>query len=295
VDGVTTLLADRHEPSALRQALASREFEVVVDNIAYSGQEVVDLLEVLDGRLGHYLQISSAAVYADRYVRKPLQEHEADLSLRVPVDAPNPFHSRSGHAYANGKRHAEQIAARSGVNWTIVRPPVIVASDDRTQRVWWFVQRLLDGEPILIPDWGPGRVFQLGWTHDIARACCMAAGNPAAFKRAFNIAQLEVYTAETWIEAAAASLGVPARYAHIPEADLADRGLADYALPIAGRPFGHVLLDTTALRCALGFEPVSEAEWLTETFLKCAENAPSADSQGYARRELEVSAARGQY
>lgn len=285
--------ANRSDPSSLDSALRNREFDVVVDNIAYDGPDARAVLEGLRGRVGHYLQTSSAAVYANRYVRRPLRESQADLSLRIAPDAPNPFHSRLGHAYANGKRSAEQVAADSDsdVPWTVLRPPVILAADDRTNRVWWFVQRLLDGGPLLIPDWGPGRMFQLGWTHDIARAFCAAAGQPAAFGHAYNVAQAEVYTAETWIEAVADVLGTRARYAHVPEGQLDDVGLAGYTLPVAGRPFGHVLLDTRALACDLGFEPSPEAVWLKETIGGCAAYPPATDSSGYDRRQAEINVA----
>ena len=286
--GVELIAADRADAPALRQALGDRSFDVVVDNIAYDGEGVRTVFGVLDGRIGHYLQTSSSAVYRNRYVRRPLREHEADLALRLPVDAPNPFHSRLGQGYANGKRAAEQVARDSDVSWTILRPPVVLASDDRTRRVWWFVQRLLDGKPLLIPDWGPGRVFQLAWTHDIARAFCAAAGNPSTFGRAYNVAQAEVYTAETWIEAAAALLGAPARYAHIREDSVDARGLAGYAMPIAGRPFGHVLVDLGSLRDDVGFEPSPEDVWLAETIRGCADRPPAGDSGGYERREVEA-------
>jgi nucleoside-diphosphate-sugar epimerase len=288
---VELLQGDRRDSASLRQAAGNRSFDVVIDNIAYDGTDVLTLFEVFRGRIGHYLQTSSAAVYADRYVRRPLREEEADLRIRVPTEAPNPFHSRLGHGYANGKRYAEQVARASGVPWTILRPPVVLGPDDRTLRVWWFVQRLLDGGPIVIPDWGPGRIFHLAWTVDIARAFCAAAGNPAAFGRAYNVAQSEIYTAESWIEAAAKILGLQPRYAHLDEAAVAEVGLAGYLLPVAGRPFGHVLLDTSALAHELGFQPSAEAVWLQDTLLGCAANPPAIHSGGYERRATEVSVA----
>src|SRR5207302_1473581 len=195
---------------------------------------------------------------------------------------------RSGHAYANQKRHAEQVVGHSGMPWTVLRPPVILGADDRTQRVWWWVQRLLDGEPLLIPRWGAGRIFQVAWADDVARAFVLAAGNGAAFGRTYNVAQAEIYTAGSWIEAAAQILDVPARYAHIAEDALADAGVAGYTLPIAGRPFGHLLLDLSAIRTELGFEPKQESVWLTETLRGCADDPPATHSAGYERRDIEV-------
>jgi len=263
-------------------------FDVVVDNVAFEADEVANLLAVLEGRVGHYLLTSSTAVYANRFTRRPIREDDADLSVRAAVDGPNPFHPRLGHAYANGKRAAEQVLRESGVAWTILRSPVIVGANDRTNRVWWFAQRLLDGGPIVIPDWGPGRIFQVAWADDVARAFVAAARAPAAVGRTYNVAQAEIYTAETWIAACAAALGVEPRYVHVPEASLPACGLDGYTLPIAGRPFGHMLLDVGAIRCELTFEPSPESVWLGATMPGCAANPPSVASAGYDRRAAEM-------
>jgi nucleoside-diphosphate-sugar epimerase len=283
--GVEHVFADRHQQPALRAALGSRTFDVVVDNIVFDAADVASLLDVLGGRVGHYLLTSSTAVYANRFTRHPIREGEADLSVQVPVDGPNSFHPRLGHAYANGKRAAEGALRQSGVAWTILRPPVIVGADDRTNRVWWFVQRLLDGGPIVISDWGAGRIFQLAWANDVARAFVAAANHSAAMGQTYNVAQAEMYTAETWISACAEALGVEPRCVHVPEASLTASG---YTLPIAGRPFGHMLLDLGAIRCELEFEPSSESVWLTETLRGCAANPPAVASAGYDRRADET-------
>ena len=286
--GARHIAVDRRQPHALAAALRDHAFDVVVDNVAFSGQDVADLVAVLGGRVGHWLLTSSAAVYANLQVRRPLREHEADLSLRLPPDAPDAFHTRLGQTYANGKREAEAVLRDSGLRWTSLRAPVVVGADDRTLRVWWFVQRVLDGGPILVPDWGPGRLFQVVWSHDFARACVLAAGNSAAFGRAYNVAQADVFTAETWLLALAAALNRPTAFAHVPERDLATLGLLDYQMPIAGRPFGHVLLDICAARADLGFEPQPESTWLIQTARGCAANPPSRPSPGYAQRADEI-------
>jgi nucleoside-diphosphate-sugar epimerase len=288
---VELVAADRHDPTALNAVLYGRDFDIVVDNIAFSGSDVGQTLDLLNGRVGHYLLTSSAAVYADRYTRRPIREQDADLTLRLPSDAPDPFHPRLGQAYGNGKREAEQVlAAQTNAPWTILRPPVVLGADDRTLRVWWFVQRLLDGGPILIPDWGPGRVFQVVWTEDIARAFVTAAGNEHAFGQTYNVGQAEIYTAESWIEAAATTLQVALAYAHVPEEALRGLGLPDYTLPIAGRPFGHLLLDLSHIQHDLAFEPSPESVWLTETLQGCAANPPTENSPHYARRAEELRA-----
>ncbi len=290
---VEPITADRLDSDALQRSLTNRTFDVVVDNVAYTPESVALTLEILSGSIGHYVMTSSSAVYRDRYMRRPIREDEADLALRQPVDAPNPFHSRLGHGYANAKRAAEQVLCETrDLAWTVLRPPVILGADDRTARVWWFVQRLRDGGPIVIPEWGPGRMFQVAWTEDVARAFVLCAGDPSTYGHAYNVAQGEIYTAETWIAACASALGLACSHVSLPEGDLAARGLDGYTLPVAGRPFGHVLLDLSAARCDFGFEPRPEAEWLRATMQGCAANPPEVDSAHYDRRNQELEAAK---
>jgi nucleoside-diphosphate-sugar epimerase len=125
----------------------------------------------------------------------------------------------------------------------------------------------------------------------VARAFHCAAAHLAAFGKTFNVAQAELYTAESWIETAAQILGVTPRYAHIAEHAVGNAGLPGYTLPIAGRPFGHVLLDIGAIRCDLGFEPSPESVWLQDTLAGCAANPPRTDSAGYDRRAQEAAVA----
>jgi hypothetical protein len=119
-----------------------------------------------------------------------------------------------------------------------------------------------------------------------------------AYGHAYNVAQAEIYTADTWIAACASVLGVagacvhvPAVTVHVPEEDLTAFGLEGYALPVAGRPFGHVLLDLSAARRDVGFEPRPEAEWLQSTIRGCAASPPEVNSAHYDRRAQELQAA----
>jgi nucleoside-diphosphate-sugar epimerase len=130
----------------------------------------------------------------------------------------------------------------------------------------------------------------VAWADDVARAICRAAGNASAYGKAYNVAQAEIYTADSWIQACARVLGVSARYRQVHEDELTSVGLDGYALPVAGRPFGHLLLDLSAARHEFGFEPRGEAVWLTRTISGCAANPPTVDSAHYENRDVELRA-----
>ena len=53
-----------------------------------------------------------------------------------------------------GKRHCEKwLDENSDVPYTIVRIPAVMGSDDPTGRMWWWVQRAMDGGGVIIsPD-----------------------------------------------------------------------------------------------------------------------------------------------
>jgi hypothetical protein len=81
-------------------------------------------------------------------------------------------------------------------------------------------------------------------------------------------------------------------YFRFSEDDAPSLGLADYKLPVAGRPFGHCLVDLSAIRYDAGFDPSPESVWLAETLVGCARNPPNQSSPGYDQRAEEVHVAR---
>lgn len=294
---ITHIAADRRDRAAFTERLRGASFDAVIDNIAYDRDDIENAVATFGGRVQHYLFTSSAAVYHDPSGLAPLRESDADLNfLPGPADTHIPiFHPTLGHEYGNGKKRAEKALMDlpdSVFTFTSLRAPIVVGPDDRTRRIWWFVQRLQDGEPILIPDWGQGRQFQVVTTDDLARAFAACVGNPAAFRKCYNVAQAELFTAETWIAALAHALGVSAEYARVQETLIHEAGLPTYTLPIAGAPFGEFIVDTCALRSEVGFEPTPGDTWLRDMAVGCAGLPQSGPSAGYEHRELEIRIAR---
>jgi nucleoside-diphosphate-sugar epimerase len=287
------VMVDRRDRDAFTERLRGESFDAVIDNIAYDGDDIENAVQTFGGRIQQYLLTSSMAVYHDSSALDPLVESDADLDfLPGPADTHIPaFHPTLGHEYGNGKKRAEKALAlldNAVFTYTALRAPIVVGPDDRTRRVWWFVQRLLDGGPILIPEWGRGKQFQVVDANDLARAFAASVGNPAAFNKPYNVAQPEIFTAESWIEAIALALGRGANHVRVPEDVLVPGGLEGYVIPIAGYPFGQFMMDTHALRCDMGFQFTEGPVWLTDMATGCAARPPIGDSEGYGRRLLET-------
>lgn len=151
--GAAHLVADRADPSALAAALAGRTFDVVIDNAAMNAAHVGAALDALGERTGHYVLTSTAAVYGDFAHGRIWRESDLGLDL-ADLERPLP----GGDPYTIGKRAAEAVlwrGERSKVPFTVVRPGYVVGPHDHLQRMQFFLRRLHDGGPMLVPSGGP--------------------------------------------------------------------------------------------------------------------------------------------
>ncbi len=61
--GSRVITADIHQPGEIASALQDMHFDVVVDWIAYTPQDIERDLELFRGRVGQFIFISSASAY----------------------------------------------------------------------------------------------------------------------------------------------------------------------------------------------------------------------------------------
>ena len=69
--GAEVLHADIHDREAAGRALAGRAFDVVVDWVAFTPEDVERDLALFEGRVGQYVFISSASAYQTPPERLP--------------------------------------------------------------------------------------------------------------------------------------------------------------------------------------------------------------------------------
>jgi nucleoside-diphosphate-sugar epimerase len=210
--GVERLRADRTDAAALRAALGSRDFDVVHDVNAYRPEEVRQVVELLRGRVGHYVFVSSTVIYAARDVLPIREDHPLDRSPRQ-------------NEYGRLKIECEDYLVRqqreSGFPATIVALSMVMGPHnilpDREQRMF---ARLLAGRPIPIP--GDGCALgQVGHVDDQARALRMLMANPRTFGRRYNLTGADCFSSEGYVDTFAAVVGVPPRKLFVP-AELMD-------------------------------------------------------------------------
>jgi len=281
---IEALIGDRHDEAQFNQLVRERQFDAVIDNLAYGRSTVESAIQAFAGRTSHYLLCSSGAVYRDftdwRQYR-PVYENEADLTYKGDL------------AYAEGKREAEHVlwaSAGAHVPFTILRPSVVEGPEDSSGRTWFWVQRVADGQEVLVPETVPVSIFRHVFVDDVAEAFVRALGNSAAFFKAYNLAGEEILALPDYVCAIADAMGhevkvVPARLEWIRQ----QPGLSNFTAPFVGERF---VQDIAAVKSDLKLSFTPLGSWLPQTVLWFLHEYRGKDSAGYEQRAAEVTAAR---
>ncbi|NBX92976.1 MAG: SDR family oxidoreductase [Proteobacteria bacterium] len=251
------ITGDRNSVSDLNTVAKGKDWDVVIDNIGYDQEGAAKVVKAFRGAK-HFIFDSTVSVY--RFVRnrnpQPLTEESVDYDFSPPQEDRNDIHWK----YARGKLEAEKLISKEcKVPWTIIRPPVVYGPFDTTQRGFWYVARLLDGGPILLPN-GGNQSFRLVYSKDVAKAFLLAAGNPRAFGKAFYVGQKEIITLKDFIDESARVLGVTPRYVNIPRDILGELGGPHSSMV-------NMIVDFSLAEKELGFKPTPFSEFMRETTL----------------------------
>ncbi|HIK44167.1 MAG TPA: NAD-dependent epimerase/dehydratase family protein [Leptolyngbyaceae cyanobacterium M65_K2018_010] len=189
VAGVQTIIGDRSQPDNLKAQLAGETFEAIFDN---NGRELADtqpLVELFNGKIQHFVYVSSAGVYL-----------KSDQMPHIEGDAVDP---NSRH---KGKYETETYLQAQGVPFTSVRPVYIYGPQNYNPLESWFFDRIVRDRPIPIPGNGL-HLTQLGHVQDLAAAMVAVLGNPTAIGQIYNISGEKAVTFDGLARACAVAAG----------------------------------------------------------------------------------------
>jgi nucleoside-diphosphate-sugar epimerase len=204
-EGAEVLVADVRDPASVRAAIGERDFDVVIDFVAFTPEHVAQDIELFSGRTGQYVYISSASAYQKPPLRLPIVESSP---LR------NPFWK-----YSRDKIASEDLLVaayrESGFPATIVRPShTYDATNIPLNGGWTAIDRMRRGEPVVVHGDGTS-LWVLTHSRDFAKAFVGLLGHPQAIGDSFHITSDEVlsWTQITGLIADAA--GVEAKIVHV--------------------------------------------------------------------------------
>ncbi|WP_214401024.1 SDR family oxidoreductase [Pseudonocardia lacus] len=231
------LIADVRDPRSMREALRGREFDVVVDWVAFTPDHVRADLETFEGRVGQYVFISSASAYQTPPARLPIRE---STPLR------NPFWQ-----YSRNKIACEDVLLQAyrdrGFPVTIVRPS---HTYDRTvvpfDGGWTIVERMRHGKEIVVHGDGSS-LWTLTHHADFARGFVPLLGHTRTLGEAFHITSDDVLTWDEIARTVARAAGVEARIVHVPS-DVIAAADPGWGASLLGDKTHSATFDTSKLR-----------------------------------------------
>jgi nucleoside-diphosphate-sugar epimerase len=188
-DGVGQIIGDRTDSTQLTEKLAQEEFDVIFDN---NGRELADtkpLAEIFQGRVQHFVYMSSAGVY-----------HKSDQMPHIEGDTVDP---KSRH---KGKHETEAYLQQLGIPFTSIRPTYIYGPQNYNPLESWFFDRIVRDRPIPIAGNGM-HITQLGHVKDLAKAMTQVIGNETVVRQIYNISGDRFVTFDGLARACAVAAG----------------------------------------------------------------------------------------
>jgi 2'-hydroxyisoflavone reductase len=207
---VENLMADRNDAESVTEALGSRRFDAVYDNVydwerGTTAAQVEATVRACGGdRLSRYIFMSSVAAYGDG-----LNHKESDPL--APDYHANPYIRHK----ASTERQLFRMHPHNGLPLVTFRPPFIYGPGNPFYREQFFWDRLRAGRPVIIPGDGH-RLMQFVYVHDLVQAMLRALTEPRAVGEAFNIGDPKPVTQAEFVEKMARVAGVEPTLVRVP-------------------------------------------------------------------------------
>lgn len=141
---VHRVVIERTNRESMAKAFGGNAFDVVCDNLACCSNDVKNALDVINCK--RYIMTSSASVY-DLHVNTVEKDFD-------PFEMQFEWCGRANHTYNELKRSAEcaLFQAYSSHSGVAVRFPFVIGKDDYTKRLYFYVEHVVKGIPMLIDD-----------------------------------------------------------------------------------------------------------------------------------------------
>ena len=284
-DDVDHIQGDRNERDDFVDKLKDKEFDAVVDNLAFKVEDAKAVVKALQGRTGKYLVASTVSIYG-------AAGHFNEWRTLATQDRPT-YMDEYIDLYAQGKRQIERYLSETpDFPSVVLRVPATLGPEDPSLRFWWHLQRIQDGREIIMRD-GGSNVFRIGFRDDVAQAFIDAMDSPNTANQTYNICQDEILTMRRFLEVIAEQAGRPLNTVSIPgeAAEMfSDLPWNEVIFDHYSRPPVYVMSIAKARR-DFSLRNTPFTDWARETVEWYGDQYDGGDSAFYDRRDEEVALA----
>ena len=264
--------------------------DTVLDMGAMSETDARRTVEVFRGLAARAVMVSSVDVYQGFAV---VTGAASDGLVPVPLTEDSmPRKQRSESPDTNDKLLAEQVFQDCrDLRTTVLRLPMVYGPGDYQRRAREILRPMRDGRETILLDEGfrNWRVTR-GYVEDVAAAVVLAAIDPRATGRTYNLGERDPWTEEEWILAIGAAAGWGGKVRFLPAGRLPEH----LATGIEFRQ--DLVIDTSRIRQELGYtEATARTDAITRTVVwesaqPAGDDPGDGDGPDYAAEDAAIDA-----
>lgn len=141
---IESVIFDRNNMDSFQSVFSGREWDVVFDQICYSSLDAMNAIKVFHNNTKKYIFTSTLSVYD--FGKNEWTEEDFN-----PYTYPIEINEKEAITYQEGKRQAEVAFFQEG-NFPVVavRFPIVLGENDYTNRLRYYIQKILNDEVIYL-------------------------------------------------------------------------------------------------------------------------------------------------
>ena len=286
-DGIEHIKGDRENEADLERAASARGWDVVWDNMSYTGDHARAAVRLFRERCDLFIHTSTLAVYSVcEGIDSPYSEEDFERGRAM-----EERRGRYPYDYGIGRRDGEQVLRTAfdefGFPFVTVRLPAVLGPRDYSLRAWSYWRRVLEDGRLVLPDSGI-EMHRSIYSGDVVSAIRAIVGRGKTLAgSAYNIAGGEIVSLRELMERSAAVLGKDTEIIGLPRPALEAVGIDPEKLS----PFstwGDHLQSIEKAQRELDFQPTPMGSWLPSTIEWHLEHRRDTDPPGWELRALEA-------
>jgi aryl-alcohol dehydrogenase-like predicted oxidoreductase/nucleoside-diphosphate-sugar epimerase len=284
---------NRNNYNDLKIALEGKEFDCVIDNIAYNKGQVSQLLSIVKNKTKRYVLTSTVDTY---YMKTELRPADEELDQNLNTEG---FGNTKWEKYVFGKRTLEKELREdpSDIEKVIVRPCNVVGPNDNVirggfTRGLYYPAKVLDHGPVILYHTDT-EIFHLVYVKDAAAALLLVAAHPDAANQTYNIAGDTVWSTESYLQKLIEVAGSKSKIVRLPQQSLINAGLLSDKSEGWVSPYGFFsglhkigLFDNARLK-KLGWSPSADNDMIVSLF-ESTDEISNMQASFKDKRDLEI-------
>lgn len=278
---------DRSDSASLSNLLAGKSFDAVVDMALYHEADAKNILELLDGRVGKYIFLSTGQVYLVREkTERPFREEAYERPLLpAPLSGTRDYEE---WLYGVEKSQVEDTLYNAWQNrrfpFTTLRLPMVSSERDHFHRIYNYLLRLKDEGPILLPAGKHLRLRHI-YAADVVRAILNLIQSGVGNGRSYNISQDETVSIEEFLNFLAEISGTKLQLKYVQKEILESQQLFPDCSPFSDPWMSELDNGRSKLELGMQYTPLPVyLEKLVSYYKKSRLPAP----EGYQQRSKEI-------